>query len=315
VVRGTWGTSLSFAYHKAAELALVSGSKLSTLERLSENMKQLNFGRNITQNPRSMYAPRSEEEVIEILNANRGSRFRCIGRLHSWSNAVQCDDLLLDLRYLNNVHQSANGDSTVARAGGGCQIKHLLAHGGRTAWPRDVQAVTKLRPLGASDHGNAAAWPLVCKQQRHPRKVFRSSIAWLSDWLFTLRRMSYFSTTQDSLPMAGQALADEISNHQVPLQGFKVVENISLAFPKLAWGNCIDRTLEAIGLPAFGEKHRRAQGKSLEAGGGANLLRVAKQRQAEAWDASPMYPYLPETESRSDGMTGRSACRRCRDSR
>jgi hypothetical protein len=38
---------------------------------------------------------------------------------------------------------------------------------------------------------SAAAWPLVEQRQRLPRKVFRRSIAWLSDSLFTLRRASY----------------------------------------------------------------------------------------------------------------------------
>ena len=37
------------------------------------------------------------------------------------------------------------------------------------------------------DHFGAATWPLVIERQRLPRKVFRRSIAWLSDWLFTLR--------------------------------------------------------------------------------------------------------------------------------
>ena len=41
--------------------------------------------------------------------------------------------------------------------------------------------------LLAPDHYGAAAWPLVNQQQRLPRKVFRSSIAWLSDSLCTLR--------------------------------------------------------------------------------------------------------------------------------
>ena len=36
-----------------------------------------------------------------------------------------------------------------------------------------------------------AAWPLVCEQQRLPRKVFRRSIAWLSNSLSTLRRLGY----------------------------------------------------------------------------------------------------------------------------
>ena len=37
------------------------------------------------------------------------------------------------------------------------------------------------------DHYSAATWPLVLERQRLPRKVFRRSIAWLSDSLFTLR--------------------------------------------------------------------------------------------------------------------------------
>jgi hypothetical protein len=35
--------------------------------------------------------------------------------------------------------------------------------------------------LLAPDQYGAAAWPLVSEQQRLPRKVFRRSIAWLSD--------------------------------------------------------------------------------------------------------------------------------------
>ena len=44
-------------------------------------------------------------------------------------------------------------------------------------------------PVGllTPDHCGAATWPLVCEKQRLPRKVFRRSIAWLSDSLFTLR--------------------------------------------------------------------------------------------------------------------------------
>ena len=38
------------------------------------------------------------------------------------------------------------------------------------------------------DHFGAATWPLVIERQRLPRKVFRRSIAWLSDSLSTLRR-------------------------------------------------------------------------------------------------------------------------------
>jgi hypothetical protein len=87
--------------------------------------------------------------------------------------------------------------------------------------------------LLVSDHCDTAAWPLVCKKQRLPRKVFRSSIAWLSDSLFTLRGVSYLSTTQNSLPVAGQALLNRIRTCKVPLKGFKFVDYISFPLPKL----------------------------------------------------------------------------------
>ena len=79
----------------------------------------------------------------------------------------------------------------------------------------------------------AAAWPLVIEGQRLPRKVFRRSIAWLSNSLSTLRDVSYPSTTQDSLPVAGQALLDGLLTRKVPLKGFRIVNYISFPFPKL----------------------------------------------------------------------------------
>ena len=78
-----------------------------------------------------------------------------------------------------------------------------------------------------------AAWPLVIEWQRLLRKVFRRSIAWLSDWLSTLRDADYSHTTQDSLPVAGQALLDGLSTRTVPLKGFRVVDYISSSSPKL----------------------------------------------------------------------------------
>ena len=63
--------------------------------------------------------------------------------------------------------------------------------------------------------------------------VFRRSIAWLSDSLSTLRRASYPTTTQDSLPVAGQALPDGLSTRKVPMKGFRFASYISFPFPKL----------------------------------------------------------------------------------
>ena len=88
--------------------------------------------------------------------------------------------------------------------------------------------------LLAPDHYGVAAWPPVGEQQRLLRKVFRRSIAWLSDSLSTLRRVRYLTTTQDSLPAAGQALLDGLSTRKVPMKGFRVVDYISSPFPKLS---------------------------------------------------------------------------------
>src|SRR5262249_5288086 len=49
---------------------------------------------------------------------------------------------------------------------------------------------TPAGPL-APDRYGAAAWPLVCEKQRLPRKVFRRSIAGLSDSRSTLRRLGH----------------------------------------------------------------------------------------------------------------------------
>ena len=79
-------------------------------------------------------------------------------------------------------------------------------------------------PAGSTtpDRYGAATWPLVAQWQRLPQLVFRRSIAWLSDWLSTLRRSSYPDTTQDSLPVAGQALPGGLSTRGTPLKGFRV---------------------------------------------------------------------------------------------
>jgi len=87
-----------------------------------------NFGGNVEFQPALSFTPRSEEEVLSVLRQHRGRRIRAIGRLHSWSRATVADDVLLDLRHLNEVRveTSAAGQS-IATIGAGCQIKRALA--------------------------------------------------------------------------------------------------------------------------------------------------------------------------------------------
>lgn len=86
-----------------------------------------NFGKNIQLTPRTCYAPTNEQEVLEILNRHRGQRIRAIGRLHSWSKAIESDDVLIDLRNLHGVEPTTNRDTPSAWVGAGCQIKRLLS--------------------------------------------------------------------------------------------------------------------------------------------------------------------------------------------
>src|SRR5262245_43024580 len=86
-----------------------------------------NFGRNVEFTPRQVLTPASEAEVLEILRQNRGRKVRAIGRLHSWSRAIVADDVLLDLRLLDQVRVERRGEEHWATIGGGCQIKRALA--------------------------------------------------------------------------------------------------------------------------------------------------------------------------------------------
>ena len=54
--------------------------------------------------------------------------------------------------------------------------------------------------------------------------------------------MGYPTTTQDSLPVAGQALLDGVFTRKVPMKGFKVVIYISFPFPKL----CLAQSMQPL---------------------------------------------------------------------
>ncbi len=89
-------------------------------------MKKMNFGRNVTIDSKLFFTPKSEAEVLEILNQHKGRSIRCIGRLHSWSKVLNSPDILLDLRHFDQVQPSGN-QATSVEVGAGCQIKRLLA--------------------------------------------------------------------------------------------------------------------------------------------------------------------------------------------
>lgn len=85
-----------------------------------------NFGGNLRFTPTAFYTPKSEAEVLEILNRHRGQPIRVMGRLHSWSQAAETQGVLLDLRELRSVKVVHAEGADRAVVGAGCQIKQVL---------------------------------------------------------------------------------------------------------------------------------------------------------------------------------------------
>src|SRR5262245_11214642 len=94
-----------------------------------------NFGGN--QRWRSLrYSPRSEEEVLAILEKHRHEHIRALGSGHSWSAVGVCSDVTLDLRAFDSVQLLPQDGEPVARVGAGCRLQSVLdrlhAASGRT---------------------------------------------------------------------------------------------------------------------------------------------------------------------------------------
>ena len=85
-----------------------------------------NFGGNISFTPRRRYTPRSEEEVLRILQDHRDGTVRVVGAGHSWNQGIETSDALVDLRHLR--HMRMDGDRRRVTVGAGCRIGALLKH-------------------------------------------------------------------------------------------------------------------------------------------------------------------------------------------
>jgi hypothetical protein len=124
-----------------------------------------------------------------------------------------------------------------------------------------VCACSTPTPAGprAPDRYSAAAWPWVIERPRLPRGVFRRSIAWLPDSLFTLRRTGYPVSTQNSLPAVGQTLLGGLSTRKVSTEGFR--ELVSSHPPSPSLLGAIDVTGEhsIASQIAFGGADRRTR--------------------------------------------------------
>ncbi|MFW6195180.1 MAG: D-arabinono-1,4-lactone oxidase [Chloroflexota bacterium] len=89
--------------------------------------KITNFGGNLRFQPGHYHEPRSEDEVLSILERHAEEHVRCVGSLHAWSDAVAAD-VIIDLKHLNAVEiQDTDEDGRLwVRAGAGCTLRRFL---------------------------------------------------------------------------------------------------------------------------------------------------------------------------------------------
>lgn len=87
----------------------------------------VNFGGNVSFTPRHRYAPRSEAEVLEVLDRHAGGGIRVVASLHSWSEDTVCDDVILDLQHFDHVRLDTVDGQTWATIGAGCVLADVLA--------------------------------------------------------------------------------------------------------------------------------------------------------------------------------------------
>lgn len=85
-----------------------------------------NFGGNISFTPRHLYTPRSEDEVLRILDDHRDGTIRVVGAGHSWNEGIVSSDALVDLRHLRRMRMDGDGKRVTVEAG--IRIGALLEH-------------------------------------------------------------------------------------------------------------------------------------------------------------------------------------------
>lgn len=94
---------------------------------MSVNMIITNFGNNVSFAPKHLYTPKSEEEVLEILNKHKDGQIRVLSSGHAWSEAIVSKDALINLKNLNNVSVKTDKNGQVwVTAQGGCILKKLV---------------------------------------------------------------------------------------------------------------------------------------------------------------------------------------------
>ena len=118
-------------------------------------MRVTNFGGNVSFVPRHYYTPRDEPEVLAVLDRHTGGHIRAIGSLHSWSDVVTSDDVIVDLRHFTRVTTTDHDGEAWVTVGAGCRLGALLRaiHADTDATLPTLGAITRQTIAGAISTG------------------------------------------------------------------------------------------------------------------------------------------------------------------
>jgi FAD/FMN-containing dehydrogenase len=120
-----------------------------------------NFGRNVVYEPRHVYTPGTEAEVLAILAKHRDGSIRVQSTGHSWSRIVEADDALVRLTHFTSVVVEAGPAGPVARIGAGATLGRIVAALRKTAYSLPtLGAITRQTIAGATataTHGTGSA--------------------------------------------------------------------------------------------------------------------------------------------------------------
>lgn len=94
---------------------------------MTRTTRVINFGQNIDFNPANYYEPKSESELLDILNHHHGDQIRVVASKHAWSNAIVTTHVLISMRHFQGVKVDRSSGEPSATVGGGTQIKTILA--------------------------------------------------------------------------------------------------------------------------------------------------------------------------------------------
>ena len=110
-----------------------------------------NFGKNVVYQPRQVYIPRTEEEVLAILSKHREGHIRVQSTGHSWSRIVEADDALVRLTHFTGITVEAGPAGPVARIGAGATLAQIVATLSKTGYSLPtLGAITQQTIAGAT---------------------------------------------------------------------------------------------------------------------------------------------------------------------